>query len=93
MSRCALAPTARGSGRTRPSSRQRFVDIEVSDKAITTGHIHGDEIRRGLALHELGHHVRDFAVRGFRTTRGIALPSKDLATSTTSWSTSRLTAS
>ena len=61
-----------GLGRTRPSSRQRFVDIEVSDKAITTGHIHGDEIMRGLALHELGHHVCDFAVRGFRTTRGIA---------------------
>lgn len=27
---------------------------------------------KGLALHEIGHHLYDFGVRGFPTVRGIA---------------------
>ncbi|MFW6106860.1 MAG: HEAT repeat domain-containing protein, partial [bacterium] len=60
-----------GYGRTR-LGRQAAVQIEVTDVPVTSGHPHGDEIVRGLALHELGHHLCDHGASGFLTCRGIA---------------------
>jgi len=48
------------------------VEIEVNDTPVTSGHPHGEDIMRGLALHEIGHHLCDVGVRGDRTMRGIA---------------------
>jgi len=61
-----------GMGRTRQSRGSRPVTIEVADFPLTTGHPWGDEIMRGLALHEIGHHLYDIGIRGFKTVRGIA---------------------
>ncbi len=60
-----------GLGRTKVRTRGP-VEIEVSDTPVTTCHPHGEEVMRGLVLHELGHHVCDFTVRGFKTADGIA---------------------
>lgn len=59
-------------GRTWVRHRHRVVHIEVTDTPVTTGHPFGEDIMRGIALHEIGHHVCDIGVRGFHTIRGIA---------------------
>ncbi len=59
-----------GIGRTRAT--RGSVTIEVSDAPVTSGHRHGANIMRGIALHEIGHHLYDIGVRGHRTNRGIA---------------------
>jgi hypothetical protein len=61
-----------GIGRTRAARRKAAVEIEVSDKPVTSGHPHGEEIMQAIALHEIGHHLCDIGVRGQRTMRGIA---------------------
>ncbi len=61
-----------GLGRTWRRSKDGVVEIELSDTPITQGHPFGEEIVKGLALHEIGHHLYDFGVRGFPTVRGIA---------------------
>lgn len=61
-----------GLGQTWGSRAKRPVTIEVSDTPVTSGHPHGTEIMRGLALHELGHHLYDIGQRGVRAIRGIA---------------------
>ena len=61
-----------GLGRTRRGKRSSTVQIEVTDTPLTTGHPHGEEVMKGLALHEIGHHLCDFRARGFRTADGIA---------------------
>ena len=48
------------------------VTLEVSDSALTSGHPHGEDIFRGIILHEIGHHLYDVGVRGHKTMRGIA---------------------
>jgi hypothetical protein len=60
-----------GLGRTR-YRRRGPAQIEVSDAPLTSGHPHGDEIMRGLALHEIGHHLCDFGARGHNAICGIA---------------------
>ena len=44
----------------------------MADFPLTSGHPWGSDIMRGLALHEIGHHLYDFGIRGFRAVRGIA---------------------
>ena len=61
-----------GLGRTGGRGRSGPIEIEVSDTPLTSGHPHGEEIMKGLAAHEIGHHVCDIGARGFSTTRGIA---------------------
>ncbi len=61
-----------GLGCTREVPRSKTAELEISDTPITSGHPHGEEIMRGLALHEIGHHLCDIGVRGHRTMRGIA---------------------
>ncbi|MBM4091025.1 MAG: hypothetical protein FJ276_16625 [Planctomycetes bacterium] len=61
-----------GLGRTRFSRKRPHVTIEVSDTPITSRHIHGEDIMRGLVLHEIGHHLCDFGQRGYSAARGIA---------------------
>ena len=60
-----------GLGRTQ-GRRSAEVHIEVSDIAMTSGHRHGEDIVKGLALHEIGHHLFDNAERGNLPIRGIA---------------------
>ncbi|MCB9639392.1 MAG: HEAT repeat domain-containing protein [Myxococcales bacterium] len=61
-----------GLGRTWRRSKDGVIEIELADMPITQGHPYGEEIVKGLALHEIGHHLYDFGVRGFSTVRGIA---------------------
>lgn len=61
-----------GVGRTARKGRRDAVEIEVSDYAVTSGHPQGEDIMRGIALHEIGHHLADFGVRGEKAVRGIA---------------------
>ena len=61
-----------GLGRTWRRSREGVVEIELTDTPITQGHLYGEEIVKGLALHEIGHHLYDIGVRGYSTVRGIA---------------------
>jgi hypothetical protein len=61
-----------GLGRTGARRVAGLVEIEVSDAPVTSDHPHGEDIMRGLALHEIGHHLCDYAWRGFRTANGIA---------------------
>jgi len=61
-----------GLGRTSKRRKQQPVEIEINEAPVTSGHRHGEDIMRGLALHEIGHHLADFAARGHKTTRGIA---------------------
>jgi len=62
-----------GLGRTRPpADEKRPVEIEVNDCPVTNGHRYGADIMKGLALHEIGHHLCDIGVPGDRTLRGIA---------------------
>lgn len=61
-----------GLGRTSRASKHNTVDIEVSDTPVTSGHPHGEDIMKGLALHEIGHHLCDIGVRGEKTMAGIA---------------------
>jgi hypothetical protein len=61
-----------GLGRTRAAHVLDKVEVEVSEAPVTSGHPHGEDIMRGLVLHEIGHHLADIGVRGHKTTRGIA---------------------
>ena len=61
-----------GAGRTGSPGKKRIVHIEVSDSAVTGSDPHGEQIMKGLALHEIGHHLCDIGVRGYSATRGIA---------------------
>jgi|GEM_PF-3119722 HEAT repeat protein len=62
-----------GLGRTRPpADKDRPIEIEVNDYPVTSGHRFGVDIMKGLALHEIGHHLCDIGVPGDRTLRGIA---------------------
>ena len=69
---CIVLQYREGLGCTWAGRRQDTILIQLSDAPVTTGHPHGDEILRGLALHEIGHHLCDIHVRGSRTLRGIA---------------------
>src|SRR5262252_917505 len=46
-----------GLGRTYTDRRRNRVEIELSEVPVTSGHPHGEDIMRGLALHEIGHHL------------------------------------
>ena len=59
-------------GRTRRDRKGDAVEIHVTDTPVTCGHPHGADIMRGIALHEIGHHLYDFGARGHSTMRGIA---------------------
>jgi len=61
-----------GLGQTRERKRRRAAEIEVSDTPVTSGHSQGEEIMKGLALHEIGHHLCDIGQPGDSTMRGIA---------------------
>jgi len=61
-----------GIGRTTRRKKNQPVEIEVSDAPVTSGHPHGEEIMKGIALHEIGHHLADMGQRGHSATRGIA---------------------
>lgn len=61
-----------GLGKTAPGDKHRPVEIEVSDTPVTSGHPYGEEVMKGLALHEIGHHIADIGQRGHRAMRGIA---------------------
>jgi HEAT repeat protein len=61
-----------GLGRTHSDRKRRVVTIEVSDTPVTSGHPQGADVMRGLALHEIGHHLCDIGIRGHSTARGIA---------------------
>ena len=50
----------------------KTVVIEASDSALTTGYPHGEDVFRGLILHEIGHHLYDAGARGFKTMDGIS---------------------
>lgn len=60
-----------GLGQT-TKSRCWEVTIEISDSPITMAHSHGVEIMKGLALHELGHHLYDLGHPGHSVMHGIA---------------------
>ena len=60
-----------GLGRT-GISRKKNIVIEVSDTPVTSGHPFGEDIMRGLALHEIGHHLYHIGIKGHSATRGIA---------------------
>lgn len=61
-----------GFGYTVQADSRGPIDIYVSDTSVTRGHPHGEQIMKGLALHEIGHHLFDIGVRGFSTMQGIA---------------------
>lgn len=61
-----------GLGRTSYSGKGKPVEIEISETPVTSCHPHGEEIMKGLALHEIGHHLFHLGIRGFLTMRGIA---------------------
>ncbi len=66
-----------GLGRTHAANPSTgTVEIEVSDTPVTSGHPHGEEVMKGLVLHELGHHLCDIGVRGHHTMRSIARSAK-----------------
>ncbi|MFH1277622.1 MAG: HEAT repeat domain-containing protein [Candidatus Eisenbacteria bacterium] len=50
----------------------KTVKIRASDAPVTGGHPHGEDILRGILIHEIGHHLYDIGARGFLTTRGIS---------------------
>jgi HEAT repeat protein len=62
-----------GLGRTPDLGKRGPVEIEVSDFPIASGHPHGEDIVRGLGLHEIGHHICDIGVPGERSHRGKAV--------------------
>jgi uncharacterized protein YegL len=68
----AVQQYRQGVGRTREKHRRGVVEIEVSDYPVTSGHLYGEDIMRGIALHEIGHHLVDVRERGASTTKGIA---------------------
>jgi len=53
-----------GLGRTHRGSQH--VVIKISDSPLTSGHPHGADIMRGLALHEIGHHLCERAARALK---------------------------
>jgi hypothetical protein len=59
-------------GRTQTVGKQQTIAIEISSVPVIAGHPHGMDITRGLVLHELGHHLVDIGIRGFRQIRSIA---------------------
>lgn len=61
-----------GLGYTLDTDADAPIDVFVSDTPVTSGHPHGEEIMKGLALHEIGHHIFDIGVRGHTTMQGIA---------------------
>ena len=63
--------TRKGIGFTM-GSRKGPIVVHVSDEPVTSGHRHGTEIMRGIVLHELGHHLYDIGITGYKATRGIA---------------------
>jgi len=69
--RATVSQYNEGIGRTWSTGKQTMI-IEISEKPVTTFHKYGEEIMRGIALHEIGHHICDFGVRGASTMRGIA---------------------
>jgi hypothetical protein len=48
------------------------VHVHISDAPVASGHRWGEDVMRGLALHEFGHHLYDYRARGMRTMAGIA---------------------
>ena len=62
-----------GLGRTPDLGKRGPVEIEVSDSPIASGHPHGEDIVRGLGLHEIGHHLCDIGMPGERSHRGKAV--------------------
>lgn len=50
----------------------KTVRIHATDMPVTGGHPYGEDIVRGILLHEIGHHMHDMGSRGFLTTRGIS---------------------
>lgn len=48
------------------------VAIHVSPQPLHDDFQHGEDIIRGLILHEIGHHLVDFRQRGYKTMTGIA---------------------
>ena len=69
---CIVRQYRWGLARTSVSRKSQPIEIEISDTPVTTGHPDGDGIMRGLAVHELGHHLYDIGQRGSRAMRGIA---------------------
>ncbi|MCD6346775.1 MAG: VWA domain-containing protein, partial [Bacteroidales bacterium] len=69
--RATISQYDTGIGRTWATGKHSM-KIEISEKPVTTFHKYGEEIMRGIALHEIGHHLCDIGVRGARTMRGIA---------------------
>lgn len=67
-----VSRVAHGLGRTCENRKRQEIAIEISDAPVTSGHLHGEDVMRGLVLHELGHHLYDIGARGSKTTRGIA---------------------
>ncbi|TNE44271.1 MAG: hypothetical protein EP343_31465 [Deltaproteobacteria bacterium] len=61
-----------GLGYTLDTDADAPIDVFVSDTPVTSGHPYGEEIMKGLALHEIGHHLFDIGVRGHTTMQGIA---------------------
>jgi len=61
-----------GLGRTIRTPKDGAIVIDVTDSPVTSGHPHGADIMKGLALHEIGHHLCDFRARGFRSADGTA---------------------
>jgi HEAT repeat protein len=55
-----------GVGVTSVPSEKRKVSILVSDLPVMSGHPDGVEVMKGIALHEIGHHLCDFRERGYR---------------------------
>lgn len=55
-----------------PKHRGAPVEVYLNDLPIASGHEHGLDVMKGLALHELGHHLYDIGIRGSRCCRGRA---------------------
>ncbi len=58
--RVDIYPYRAGLGRTWGPTRRGAVIIEISDTPVTQLHPHGEELMKGLILHEIGHHLFDF---------------------------------
>jgi hypothetical protein len=67
-----VTPYRQGLGQTPVNPRESVARIRVNPGPMLTGHKHGEEIVKGLILHEIGHHLYDIGIRGQSTTHGIA---------------------
>ncbi|MFO0829517.1 MAG: VWA domain-containing protein [Phycisphaerales bacterium] len=63
-----MRPMRGGAGMTHEPGGDGVITIYIDESPIIDGVEHGDDIVRGLVIHELGHHVCDFSHPGFRGT-------------------------